>query len=42
MRTDPPAGTLILKDETVEVFYNPDPQLVPVPNVVTLPITEAS
>ena len=42
VRTDPPPGTLILKDDTVEVFFNPDPQLVPVPNVVTLPITEAS
>ncbi len=42
VRTDPPAGTLILKDDTVEVFFNPDPQLVPIPNVVTLPITEAS
>ncbi len=42
VRTDPVAGTLILKDEVVEVFYNPDPQLVPVPNVVTLPLTEAS
>jgi eukaryotic-like serine/threonine-protein kinase len=41
-RTDPPAGTLILKADTVEVFFNPDPQLVPIPNVVTLPITEAS
>ncbi len=42
IRTDPPAGTLILKADTVEVFFNPDPQLVPIPNVVTLPITEAS
>lgn len=41
-RTDPPAGTLILKADTVEVFFNPDPQLVPIPNVITLPITEAS
>jgi len=40
-RTDPVAGTLILQDQTVEVFYNPDPQLVPIPNVVNLPITEA-
>jgi serine/threonine-protein kinase len=40
-RTDPVAGTLILRDDTVEVFFNPDPQLVPVPNVVTLPLTEA-
>jgi len=42
IRTDPAAGTLILPDQTVEVFYNPDPQLVPIPNVVSLPITEAS
>jgi len=41
-RTDPVAGTLILRDDTVEVFFNPDPQLVPIPNVVTLPLTEAS
>jgi eukaryotic-like serine/threonine-protein kinase len=41
-RTDPIAGTLILRDDTVEVFFNPDPQLVPIPNVVTLPVTEAS
>jgi serine/threonine-protein kinase len=42
IRTDPPGGSLILPDETVEVFYNPDPQLVPVPNVVSLPLDEAS
>ncbi len=42
VRTDPPAGTLILKDQVVEVFFNPDPQLVPVPNVVALPIADAS
>jgi serine/threonine-protein kinase len=41
-RTDPVAGTLILRDDTVEVFFNPDPQLVPIPNVVTLPLSEAS
>jgi serine/threonine-protein kinase len=41
-RTDPPAGTLVLPDDTVEVFFNPDPQLVPVTNVVSLPLTEAS
>jgi eukaryotic-like serine/threonine-protein kinase len=41
-RTDPVAGTLILRDDTVEVFFNPDPQLVPIPNVVTLPLIEAS
>jgi serine/threonine-protein kinase len=41
-RTDPPAGQLILPDDTVEVFFNPDPQLVPVTNVVSLPLTQAS
>ncbi len=35
-KTDPAAGTLILKDQIVEVFYNPDTQLVPIPNVVGL------
>ena len=40
-RTDPVAGTLILQDQTVEVFYNPDPQLVPIPNVVGLSSEEA-
>jgi beta-lactam-binding protein with PASTA domain len=42
VRTDPVAGTLILKDQVVEIFFNPDPQLVPVPNVVALPFAEAS
>jgi eukaryotic-like serine/threonine-protein kinase len=41
-RTDPPGGTLILPDTTVEVFFNPDPQLVPVTNVVSLPLAEAT
>jgi serine/threonine-protein kinase len=41
-RTDPLPGTLILRDDTVEVFFNPDPQLVPITNVVTLPLTEAT
>jgi serine/threonine-protein kinase len=41
-RTDPPAGTLILPDDTVEVFFNPDPQLVPITNVVSLPLDEAT
>jgi beta-lactam-binding protein with PASTA domain len=40
-RTDPVAGTLILPDQTVDVYYNPDPQLVPVPNVVGLTLEEA-
>jgi eukaryotic-like serine/threonine-protein kinase len=40
-RTDPIAGTLILQDQIVEIFYNPDPQLVPIPNVVGLSSEEA-
>jgi beta-lactam-binding protein with PASTA domain len=40
-RTDPVAGTLILKDQIVEIFYNPDTQLVPIPNVVSLSLEEA-
>ena len=40
-KTDPVAGTLILQDQTVEVFYNPDSQLVPIPNVVGLSSEEA-
>ncbi len=41
IRTDPVAGTLILQDQVVEVFYNPDPQLVPIPNVVGLSSADA-
>jgi eukaryotic-like serine/threonine-protein kinase len=40
-RTDPVAGTLILAEQTVEVYFNPDPQLVPVPGVVGLSLEEA-
>jgi len=40
-KTDPVAGTLILEDQIVEVFYNPDTQLVPIPNVVGLSTEEA-
>jgi eukaryotic-like serine/threonine-protein kinase len=40
-RTDPVAGTLILENQTVEVFYNPDTQLVPIPSVVGLSLDEA-
>jgi eukaryotic-like serine/threonine-protein kinase len=40
-RTNPPAGTLILESQTVEIFFNPDPQLVPVPQVVGVPLEEA-
>jgi beta-lactam-binding protein with PASTA domain/predicted Ser/Thr protein kinase len=41
-RTDPVAGTLMLEDQLVQVFYNPDPQLRPIPNVVGLSFDEAS
>ena len=40
-KTDPVAGTLILQDQSVEVFYNPDTQLVPIPNVVGLSSEDA-
>ena len=40
-KTDPVAGTLILQDQIVEVFYNPDTQLVPIPNVVGLSSEQA-
>ena len=40
-RTDPIAGTLILQDQIVEIVYNPDPQLVPIPNVVGLSSADA-
>ena len=40
-RTDPVAGTVILADQTVKVYFNPDPQLVPVPGVVGLTLEAA-
>ncbi|MEM9514886.1 MAG: Stk1 family PASTA domain-containing Ser/Thr kinase [Actinomycetota bacterium] len=40
-RTDPAPGSLILEDQVVQVFFNPDPQLVPIPNVVGIPLEEA-
>jgi eukaryotic-like serine/threonine-protein kinase len=40
-RTDPIAGTLILADQTVKVYFNPDPQFVPVPGVVGLSLEDA-
>ena len=40
-RTNPVAGTLILADQTVQVYFNPDPQLVPVPGVVGLTLEDA-
>ena len=40
-RTDPVANTLILADQTVKVYFNPDPQMVPVPGVVGLTLEAA-
>src|SRR6187431_2497655 len=40
-RTNPVAGTLILAEQTVQVYFNPDPQLVPIPGVVGLSLEEA-
>lgn len=41
IRTEPPAGTIILEGQEIVVFYNPDPQVTPIPNVVGIPIEEA-
>jgi eukaryotic-like serine/threonine-protein kinase len=40
-RTIPAAGSLVLENQTVQVFYNPDPQLVSVPNVIGQSLEEA-
>ena len=40
-RTNPVAGTLILAEQTVQVYFNPDPQLVPIPGVVGLSLEDA-
>jgi len=40
-RTDPAAGTLILEEQTVQVYFNPDPQLVPIPQVVGVSLEDA-
>ncbi len=41
IRTEPPAGAIILEGQEIVVFYNPDPQVTPLPNVVGIPIEEA-
>jgi beta-lactam-binding protein with PASTA domain/predicted Ser/Thr protein kinase len=40
-RTAPEAGTVLLQDQLVQVFFNPDPQLVEVPQVVGVSLEEA-
>src|SRR5690606_15202535 len=32
-RTNPPAGTIVVAGQAVELFYNPEPELQAVPNV---------
>jgi len=41
-RTDPPAGTVMLEGQSVQVFFNPDQLLQQVPQVVGLPLEEAT
>ena len=42
IRTEPPAGTILIEGQPVVVVYNPDPQVSPVPGVVGLPIEQAT
>jgi beta-lactam-binding protein with PASTA domain/predicted Ser/Thr protein kinase len=42
IRTVPPAGTILIEGEPVVVVYNPNPQVSPIPNVVGIPIEEAT
>ncbi|MGI9644399.1 MAG: PASTA domain-containing protein, partial [Ilumatobacteraceae bacterium] len=39
--TDPPAGTVLVEGEQVTVFFNPDPQLKEVPQVIGVALEEA-
>jgi serine/threonine-protein kinase len=41
-RTDPVAGTLMLENQLVRVYFNPDRQLVPIPQVVGQPLEDAT
>ena len=40
-RTDPVAGTVMLEGQSVQVFFNPDPLLQPIPQVVGVSLEEA-
>lgn len=42
IRTEPTAGTVLFKGQAVLVVYNPNPQLSPIPNVVGVPIEDAT
>jgi eukaryotic-like serine/threonine-protein kinase len=40
-RTIPAAGEIVLEDQEIQIFYNPDPQLVNVPNLIGQSIEDA-
>jgi serine/threonine-protein kinase len=40
-RTEPPAGTVVTEDEVIDLYFNPDPQLQPVPNVAGRSLEDA-
>jgi len=42
IRTQPPAGAILIEGQSVIVFYNPDPQVKPIPGVVDLLIEDAT
>jgi len=41
IRTEPPAGTAMIEGQEVVVFFNPDPQVGPIPNVVGISLEDA-
>ncbi|MFK7916920.1 MAG: Stk1 family PASTA domain-containing Ser/Thr kinase [Ilumatobacter sp.] len=41
-RTEPPAGTIVLEDSEIVVFFNPTQELQPVPQVLGLQLEEAT
>ena len=40
-RTDPVAGTVVVDNENIKLYFNPDPQLQEVPNVENQPLEDA-
>jgi serine/threonine-protein kinase len=40
-RTNPPAQTIVAEGTVIELFFNPVPELIPVPNVAGLSLDEA-
>ena len=41
IRTEPAAGTVMIEGQEVVVFFNPDPQVGPIPNVVGISLEDA-